>query len=190
MRLTVNRNGHSFTQDEAIRTHEGWNTAQRIELEIFGVNIGRASLNQFDVKVICFRNDKQYSRARIILDKEFGQYFAKKLKPGHGSEGSIEDIGTYHKAIELSERHLEQCHNTIQVLWLRSGGVGCRNNFLDFDTFRGGQSHSSRGSAANHSRPSPAAHLQKLWRALSCILHLGKTTIVAVSSAFTGHCSH
>jgi hypothetical protein len=70
LRLTVNRNSHSFTQDEPIRTHEGWNTAQRIELEIFGVNIGRASFNQFDVKVIGFRNDKQYSRACIVLDEE------------------------------------------------------------------------------------------------------------------------
>jgi hypothetical protein len=58
LRLTVNRNSHSFSQGEAIRTHEGWNTAQRIELEIFGVNIRRASFNQFYVKVIGFRDDK------------------------------------------------------------------------------------------------------------------------------------
>ena len=125
MRLTVNRNSHSFSQDEAIRTHEGWNTAQRIELKIFGGNIGRSSLNQFDVKVIGFRNDKQYSRARIFLDNEFWSVFCEKVEAGHGSETSIADMGTYHKAIELSERHLEQCHNTIQVLWLRSGGFGC-----------------------------------------------------------------
>jgi hypothetical protein len=138
LRLTVNSNSHSFTQDEAIRTHEGWNTAQRIELEIFGVNLGRASFNQFDVKVIGFGNDKQYSGTRIFLDNEVWSVITRKVEVRHGSEGSNADMETYHKAIELSERHLEQCHNTIQVLWLRSGGVGCRNNFLDFDTFRGG----------------------------------------------------
>jgi hypothetical protein len=78
LKLTVNRNSHSFCQDEAIRTNEGWNTAQRVELEIFGVNIGRASLNQFDVKVIGFRNDKQYSRARIFLDEEVWSVSSEK----------------------------------------------------------------------------------------------------------------
>jgi len=82
LRLTINRNSHSLSQDEAIRTHEGWNTAQRIELKIFGGNIGRSSLNQFDVKVIGFRNDKQYSRARIFLDNEFWSVFCEKLKQG------------------------------------------------------------------------------------------------------------
>jgi hypothetical protein len=95
---------------------------------------------------------------------KFGQYPAKS-EAGHGSEGSIADMGTYHKAIELSERHLEECHNTIQVLWLQSGGVGCRNNFLDFDTFRGGQSHSS-GLGSQSLTTSPAAHEQKLLKAL------------------------
>jgi hypothetical protein len=113
LRLTVNSNSHSFTQDEAIRTHKGWNTAQQIELEVFGVNIGRASFNQFDVKVIGFRNDKQYGRARILLGKEVWSVIPRKVEAGHDSEGGIADMGTYHKAIELSERHLEQCHNMI-----------------------------------------------------------------------------
>jgi hypothetical protein len=82
LRLTVNSNSHSFTQDEAIRTHKGWNTAQQIELEVFGVNIGRASFNQFDVEVIGFRNDKQYGRARIFLDKEVWLVSREKLKQG------------------------------------------------------------------------------------------------------------
>jgi hypothetical protein len=97
----------------------------------------------------------------LFWTRKLGQYPAKS-EAGHGSEGSIADMGTYHKAIELSERHLEECRNTIQVLWLRSGGVLVVEIIFWISILFEVARVIARGSAANHSRPALRLKRKKL----------------------------
>lgn len=64
---TIYGDSHDFSQDEAIRTDEGWNAIERVQLEIFGVSIGWLSLDKLDVEIIGFGDGKQNRGSRIAL---------------------------------------------------------------------------------------------------------------------------
>ena len=49
---TVNGNGNGLSQEEAIRAHEGWNSIERVEFEVFGICSGRLDLYKFNVEIV------------------------------------------------------------------------------------------------------------------------------------------
>lgn len=76
--LTVDSDGNGLSQDEVVRADEGGNSAQRVQLEVLGVHIGRSGFDKFDIKLVLLRQDELDDRASVIR-----------------------------KSVKLSERHLD-----------------------------------------------------------------------------------
>lgn len=55
-RRTVDGDCDAFGQDEAIGAYESWDSGKGVQFEIFGVDIGRTSLDEFNVEVVLLRN--------------------------------------------------------------------------------------------------------------------------------------
>lgn len=66
---TVNSNGKGFRQGEAIGTDESWDLAQWVDLQILRISRTRVCLNELDVEIIGFGDDKARSGARVPLGK-------------------------------------------------------------------------------------------------------------------------
>ena len=53
--LTIDGNGDRLSQDEVIGAHEGRDSSERVELEVFGVDIWRSGFDEFDIEFVLFR---------------------------------------------------------------------------------------------------------------------------------------
>jgi hypothetical protein len=66
---TVDGNCHDFGQQEAIGTDEGWDAAERVQLEVLGICDGSFGLDKLDVEFVGFGDSKQNSGSGIALRK-------------------------------------------------------------------------------------------------------------------------
>jgi hypothetical protein len=53
---TVDGDCDAFGQDEAIGANESWDSGERVQFEIFGVDIWGTGLDEFNVEVVLLRN--------------------------------------------------------------------------------------------------------------------------------------
>ena len=71
VRLTVDSNGNSLAQDEAIGTLECGHLAELVELQVLGrETISGHSLNELEVKTVLLCNSEQRRSARVALQTQ------------------------------------------------------------------------------------------------------------------------
>lgn len=66
MKRTINSNGNSLVQNEAIGTDKGGNLAQGVDLEVFGILVG-LSVHQLDIQAVGLGHDEDRDGTRILL---------------------------------------------------------------------------------------------------------------------------
>lgn len=66
MKRTINSNGNSLVQGEAIGTYEGGDLAQGIDLEVIGALV-RLSVYQLDIQVVGLGHSEDRDGARVCL---------------------------------------------------------------------------------------------------------------------------
>ena len=66
--LTVDGNGDSLAENEAVGTLEGRDLAELVELQVLsGETVSGNSLDELEVKTVLLRNSEQRSGARVAL---------------------------------------------------------------------------------------------------------------------------
>lgn len=82
---TVDSNGHCFCQDESICTHEGRDSTQRIELEVFDILDGGPGLDKLNIEIVFFCDSQQDCCPRVFLlssSSQLGRTFTGKKNVG------------------------------------------------------------------------------------------------------------
>ena len=62
--LTVDSNCHDFREDEAIGPHKGWYSAERVQLQVVGANIGRSGVDELDIQFVLLREGLDFALIR------------------------------------------------------------------------------------------------------------------------------
>lgn len=110
---TVDGDGNSLGQVEAISTNEGRNLAKRVNVKR---SLAAGGLNDFEVESIGLSSDDGGDGTAVALKEERRISYVIKAEIA-----GIANYNTYGRAVELSERHLETCSDFLMDVEIGGG---------------------------------------------------------------------